>query len=228
MVTEAGNSVAPWASTGTGFSLAARCTSRSRSICEHSPSVTGSSGVRLAEFQWVRSRIASMVDLVVPTSRMIWLSFSSGMIAHQPQNGVRAVLAARHRRIARALFRLGFGQPHLRLGDVQAVIRIGFGGGDFLAGQLSGDDRIGAFDALGGVAVGDRLHFERMQVAQLRDLVEGQRRIVDEPHGGRFRHQGLWRGLQERGISVNLPCAPPARRGEATYVIKDDWKARGI
>src|SRR5438067_11962232 len=54
------------------------CTSRSRSICEQSPSVTGSSGVRLAEFQCVRSRIAWIVDLVVPTSRMIWLSLSSG------------------------------------------------------------------------------------------------------------------------------------------------------
>src|SRR6185437_2213497 len=51
VVTEAGSSVAPCASTGAGFSLAARCTSRSRSIWEQSPSVTGSSGVRLAEFQ---------------------------------------------------------------------------------------------------------------------------------------------------------------------------------
>ena len=33
---------------------------------------------RFGAFQWVRSRIAWMVDLVVPTSRMIWLSFSSG------------------------------------------------------------------------------------------------------------------------------------------------------
>ncbi len=78
VVTEAGKSVAPCASIGTGFSLAAFCTSMSRSICEHSPSVTGSSGVRLVEFQCVRSRIAEMVDLVVPTSRMMALSFSSG------------------------------------------------------------------------------------------------------------------------------------------------------
>ena len=33
-----------------------------------------------AAFQWVRSRIPWMVDLVVPTSRMIWLSLSSGWL----------------------------------------------------------------------------------------------------------------------------------------------------
>ena len=47
VVTAAGSSVAPCASSRTGFSLAARCTSKSRSICVQSPSVTGSSGCRL-------------------------------------------------------------------------------------------------------------------------------------------------------------------------------------
>src|SRR5665213_1242481 len=73
VVSAAGNSVAPVA-VGSGFSLLARETSRSRSICEARPSVTGSIGARLTAFQWLRSRIAEMVDLVVPTSRMIWLS----------------------------------------------------------------------------------------------------------------------------------------------------------
>ena len=80
VVSEAGSSVAPCAAASTGFSLAARCTSRSRSICEHRPSVTGSIGCRFCAFQWVRSRIAWMVDLVVPTSRMIWASLSSGWL----------------------------------------------------------------------------------------------------------------------------------------------------
>src|SRR4029078_8867289 len=65
VVSAAGSSVAP-VSTGAGFSLLARCTSRSRSICEARPSVTGSIGARLAEFQCVRSRIDAIVDLVVP------------------------------------------------------------------------------------------------------------------------------------------------------------------
>jgi len=73
------------------------------------------------------------------------------------------------------------------------VVRIGFGGGYLLAGQLAGEDRIEPFDALGSVAVSDRLHFQRMQVAQLRDLVERQRGILDQPHGGCFRHQGRGR-----------------------------------
>ncbi len=135
-----------------------------------------------------------------------------GMIAHQPEDGVRPVLAARHRRVARALLRLGFGQAHFRLGDVQLIVRVGFGGGDFLAGQLPGEDRIEPLDALRGVAVGDRLHFERMQVAQLRDLVERQRRILDQPHGCRFRHQG--RGRHSKSP---LRSARPAGRSHLRH-----------
>jgi hypothetical protein len=58
---------------------------------------------------------------------------------------------------------------------------------------LAGQDRIEALDALRGVAIGDRLHFEHMQIAELRDLVERQRSILDQPHGCRFRHQGCGR-----------------------------------
>src|SRR6476469_8621908 len=79
VVSAAGSSVAP-VSTGAGFSLLARDTSRSRSICEARPSVTGSIGARFAEFQWVRSRIEAIVDLVVPTRRMMALSLSSGWL----------------------------------------------------------------------------------------------------------------------------------------------------
>ena len=59
---------------------AAFFTSASRSVCEHSPSVTGSWATRLGEFQCVRSRIWAMVGFVVPTSRMSWLSLSSGWL----------------------------------------------------------------------------------------------------------------------------------------------------
>ena len=44
------------------------------------PSVTGSVGCSVAEFQCVRSRIAWMVGLVVPTRRMICASFSSAWL----------------------------------------------------------------------------------------------------------------------------------------------------
>ena len=43
---------------------------------------------------------------------------------------------------------------------------------------------------LGGLAVGDRLHLERVQPAEVGDLLEGQRGVVDQPDGGRLGHQG--------------------------------------
>ena len=69
------------------------------------------------------------------------------------------------------------------------MVRVGLGPGDLLARQLAGHDRVHALDALRGFAVGDRLHLERMQPAELRDLVEGQRGVVDQPDGGRLGHQ---------------------------------------
>jgi len=50
---------------------AAFCTAKSRSICEQRPRDTGSTGLILGVFQWVRSRMAAIVVLVVPTSFMI-------------------------------------------------------------------------------------------------------------------------------------------------------------
>ena len=45
-------------------------------------------------------------------------------------------------------------------------------------------------DALRGFAVcGDRLHLERMQAAELRDLLEGKRRVVKQPDRRRLGHQ---------------------------------------
>ncbi len=60
--------------------VAAFFTSASSSTWVHRPSVTGSCGVRFGEFQCVRSRMAWMVGLVVPTRRMIWLSRISGWL----------------------------------------------------------------------------------------------------------------------------------------------------
>ena len=78
-VRAAGSSVSP-AGAGCSRPREARCTSKSRSICEHRPSVTGSIGTRFCEFQCLRSRICSMVDLVVPTRREICASLSSGWL----------------------------------------------------------------------------------------------------------------------------------------------------
>jgi hypothetical protein len=56
----------------------ALATAASSSPCLQRPSATGSTGVTLAIFQWVRSRIDSIVGLVVPTSLPICPSVSSG------------------------------------------------------------------------------------------------------------------------------------------------------
>ena len=38
-------------------------------------------------------------------------------------------------------------------------------------------------------AVGDRLHLERVELAEIGDLLEGQRGVLDQPDGGRLGHQ---------------------------------------
>jgi len=46
---------------------------------------------------------------------------------------------------------------------------------------------------LRGVAVSNRLYLERVQLAEVGDLVERQGSVFDQPHGGCFRHQGRGR-----------------------------------
>jgi hypothetical protein len=43
---------------------------------------------------------------------------------------------------------------------------------------------------LRGVAIRNRLYFQRVQLAKLGNLVERQRGVVQQPDGGRLRHQG--------------------------------------
>ena len=88
---------------------------------------------------------------------------------------------------------------------------------DLLARQLPGQDRVEALDPLRGVAVGDRLHFKRVQLAEIGDLVERQRGIVQQPDGGRLRHQ---RAAVAMAKSPLCSARPP---GEA-FVISDDGK----
>jgi hypothetical protein len=168
--------------------LAAFCTSKSRSICEHRPSATGSIGCKVGRIP-VRA-VADLLDRVLGRADQARdlrvLQFR--MVAHQPQDRVRAVLALGDRRVARALL-AQFRHHVFRLRDLQLVVRIAFGLGDFLARQLAGIDRVEALDALRRFAVRDRLHLKRVQLAELGDLVEGQRRVVDEPDGGRLGHQ---------------------------------------
>ncbi len=136
----------------------------------------------------------AMVDLVVPTRRMICASLSSGWLRTSQQDGVRAVLAARHRRVARALLFLASGTR--TLGSDICKRRSGSASASAISSrdELAGRDRVHALDALRGIAVGDGLHLERVQLAEVGDLVERQRGVLDEPDGGRLRHQRRGRG----------------------------------
>src|SRR6185437_2670759 len=62
------------------FFSAAFLTTASSSSWVERPSVTGSTGLMLAEFQWVRLRTWSMVALVVPRMRASWASVTSGWL----------------------------------------------------------------------------------------------------------------------------------------------------
>src|SRR5262249_32228938 len=112
-----------------------------------------------------------------------------GMVAYQPEDGVRAILTARHRRVARALLLLRLGQPYLGIEQLEPIVRISDGLLDLLAAELTGEHGIETLDALRGIAVGDRLHLERGKLAEVGDLIERERGVLDQPDGGCFRHQ---------------------------------------
>jgi len=113
------------------------------------------------------------------------------MVADQPIDRIGFVLALADRRVTRGALQTHIG--HLVLGGrhLEALARIFFRFGDLLAGQLAAGDRVLALDALGHVLVGDALHFQRMQAAEIGDLLKGQSGIVHQPDGGGLGHQGL-------------------------------------
>jgi len=83
--------------------------------------------------------------------------------------------------------------------EVSGTVRAVFDGlaeaqEDLLGGGLPVGDRVEPLHLDGDLAIGDRLHLERVQTAEIGDLVEGQGGVLDQPHGGRFRHQGSGHG----------------------------------
>ena len=94
------------------------------------------------------------------------------VIADEPQDGIRPVLAPRHRSVTRTLLGFGFRQPHLGVGELEALLEVALGSLDVLATQLAGLHGVETLDALGCVAVGDCLDLERVQLAEIGNLVE--------------------------------------------------------
>jgi hypothetical protein len=138
------------------------------------------------------------------------------VVAQQPENGVGPVLSARQRRIAGAALLLEFGQAHLGDGERQTMAAIFFAGGDFLAGQLARGDRIVALDAGRHFAVGDAFDFKGVQFAKFSDLIEGQRRIFDQPDRGRFGHQRRFAHFSCLLSFEDAPPRPAPGRGSAS------------
>src|SRR5690606_7813168 len=93
----------------------------------------------------------------------------------------------------------------------------GFAFGDLVAGKLAGHHRVEALDALRRLTVGDRLHLERVKLAELGDLVERQCRVVDQPDSSRLGHQEC-AGHEEKSFS--FARVPVAGGGQATNMGK--------
>ena len=66
--------------------------------------------------------------------------------------------------------------------------RIGFGLVDIVLGQLVVGDRVEALDAGGDVAIRDALNFQLVHSGEIRDLLEGDGRVVHQPDGSGLRH----------------------------------------
>src|SRR5262249_13271581 len=101
--------------------------------------------------------------------------------------------SARYGSVPRALFPFRLGQAHLRVSEPEPIVRIGLAFAQFVPGELPGYDRIASDDALDPLIVRDSLHLEGMQLAEIGNLVERQRRVFDKPDSGRLGHKGLGR-----------------------------------
>ena len=125
------------------------------------------------------------------------------MMAQEPKNSVGPVVAARHRRVFRRPLGPHLGDVHLRPRQLQPVGGVSLRAGDLLARELAGGYRIRAANAVRDIAVGNALHLQNMQAAKVRDLLEGERGVLDEPNGCGFRHQ--------RSVGHKFPPFPEAR-----------------
>ena len=67
--------------------------------------------------------------------------------------------------------------------------------------------RIEALHLVRHLAVRYGLNLERMQFAEIGNLLEGQRGVFDQPHGGRLGHQGS----SHLGPASGLAAGKPAR-----------------
>ena len=72
---------------------------------------------------------------------------------------------------------------------LETIFAVGLTFLDLVLGQFAGMDRIAAGIFAAGKIVRHRLHFENVKAAEFGDLFERQAGVVDQPGGGRMRHQ---------------------------------------
>src|SRR6266481_97514 len=107
--------------------------------------------------------------------------FQLGVVAHQPQDGVRAILPARNWRVSWPLFTLRLGQVYLRFSQPEPIVRVSLAFGKLVTGELPGHDRITSDDALNPLIIRHCLYFEGVELAEISDLVEHQSCIFNQP-----------------------------------------------
>src|SRR5262249_57713248 len=82
-----------------------------------------------------------------------------------------------------------------------------------------GEKGVGALDCVGGVAMGNGFDLQGVQFAELGDLVERQRGVVQKPDSSRLRHQ--WCCGRHGKISSTL--RPPLGRSTRSSMMIGKW-----
>src|SRR4029077_5758750 len=111
-----------------------------------------------------------------------------GMAFQQKRNRIRLVLALGYWRVARALVLEDLGRKGLR-GKLEPRLRVRLTALDLLRGGLAVRNRVEPLHLVRHFAIGDGLDLERVQLAEIRYLVKSERRVFDQPYGGRLGHQ---------------------------------------
>ena len=148
-----------------------------------------------------------MVVRVVPIRLLIAPSVISGWLRDDPGDAVRLVRPLADGGVARPL---GAADLVGALGHLHAIVGIGLSLVDLVLGQLMRPHRIAAGQLACGGVIGDRLHFQDVEAAELGDLLEAERSIVDQPRGGRMGHERLGHGETSCLKQIGPPLAGAA------------------
>jgi len=119
---------------------------------------------------------------VVPISFEIWASDSSGWLFNRKEIASACPGVWRWACSAASVF-VDLGRKRLRR-ELEPRLRVGLAALDLLRRRLAVRHRIEALHLVRHFAVCDGLDLERMQLAEIGDLLKGQRGVLDQPYGG--------------------------------------------